>query len=135
RVGYPISWTDLQNVQITANNSIFKHTGGGTWSGAALSRNKLLPSTDGWIEFSAPSIGAWMMVGLARQNSIPGYNSIDYGFYFDKGIISIRESGIDRGFTQYQRAGDLYAIDREGDQVKYYINNVLVRSVTVNPTH
>jgi hypothetical protein len=130
RLGYPLAWTDLQNVTANADNSLSKANGSLAWDGAALSTNTLAPLTDGWIQFQIPLEAVWSryMVGLSRLNNVATYASIDYAFYYINGFLNIYEGGSPAQALSSYAEGDILTIAREGTNIKYYINNVVVRT-------
>jgi hypothetical protein len=136
RLGYPVEWTDLKNVLVDVNNVVYKSSGSTTASDAAAVSASALPSSaDGWMEFSLPALNSKMMMGLARPNSVAEFGSIDYAYYFWNDDVYIWESGMDRGKVAVQNAADIYTIAREGSNIKYYINGVVVRTVSTNATY
>lgn len=98
-------------------------------------RNFLAPSTDGWIEFVSPISTDAAMIGLARLNSEAQTSSQDYAFFANNGVVYIYELGINRGTFGNQTEGTVLTISRELNNIKYYINGVVVRTVATNATY
>jgi hypothetical protein len=130
RLGYPVTWTDLQNVVVNADNSVTQ-TAGVAWQAAALSANKLDANMDGWIEFVIPPGNGTVGIGFGRQNNVTNLNSIEYCFYLAYGSnITVYEAGVNKGISVgalYE--GDILTIAREGSNIKYYINGTAVRTI------
>lgn len=132
RVGYRVSWASV--AYVTVSGSILtKAQSFYTWNLAGgVSSNVLSANTDGWIEFSAGT-NAGCIVGLAANNKIDltQFNNaivIDYAnnsFLIYEGTLAAASGKL--------VLGDVFRISREGNVVKYYQNEVVIRSVTVNP--
>jgi len=134
RLGYPVTWTDVQNATVNADNTLNQVTG--SWTGGANSSNVLAPNTDGWLEFVVPRSGITTMIGLARLNSSPGYTTIDNAFYLITGnSLRIYELGADRGAFGYLVEGDVLTIAREGSNIKYYLNGTAIRTIATTPSY
>jgi len=136
RVGYPIIWTDLHNLEYKNDNTLVRLPPVNLWDGSALSANLLPPSTDGWIEFTAPDMeSTHALIGLARPNDAANLSSVDYAFYFYLSDVRIFEQGTNLGFTRNIVEGDLYTIAREGPNIVYYVNGTPIRTVASSPAY
>jgi len=129
RLGYPVMWTDVVNAKINSDNTI-SQTNGIAFAAGAISGNKLDANTDGWLEWVVPPSNGSLIIGLARQNNTTGATVIDYGCYLIYGAdLRIYEGGTDRGLFANVVEGDVITISREGSNIKYYVNGVVVRTV------
>lgn len=110
----------------------FKKTGGsnGTWDSQIYSNKGYSKCS---VSAKASQTNAWIMFGL---NSDPktdaNYTSIDFAWYFvGNGTLQIYENGnqVNVGSLTYTTSTVL-RIDYDGTNVKYYKDNVLIRSYT-----
>lgn len=136
-LGYPTEWTDLKNAAVNSNNVVYKAVGDGNgiWDAGGISTNSLPASTDGWVEYVPPISTSAAIIGLSRLNSDANLTSIEYGFYAVNGQVNIYESGTNRGVFGNQSDGTVLMISREGSNIKYYINGVVVRTIATNATY
>ncbi len=135
RLGYPIIWTDFQGTQLNGDNTVSQLNGATGWAAGASSGNILPPNTDGWIEFVVPRGGINAMIGLARMNSSSGFTTIDNAFYLLAGnTLNIYELGANRGVFGYLVEGDVLTLAREGSNIKYYLNGIVVRTIATTPS-
>lgn len=131
-IGYKVNWINPIGAYVSGSVLIKNHPHH-TWNqSGAISSNVLPANTDGWMEFSA-GVGAYCILGLAVNNVIDltAFNNavvIDYASnaykIYEGSVIAM--SGI-------LQVADVFRISREGNLVKYYRNNVVIRTVTVNP--
>ncbi|HEU5292147.1 MAG TPA: LamG-like jellyroll fold domain-containing protein [Cyclobacteriaceae bacterium] len=139
-VGYRVEWTKLQGtVQRQSDNSITK-TGSVGWSGGASSRNKLLGSEDGSIEFVTGIDESYYEIGLSRTDANVSNTSIEYGVVLSSSVgllpgeAVVHKSGVLQYSTSYSK-GDVFRISKEGSLIKFYRNGQLFHSLTnANPT-
>lgn len=131
---YGINWENEINVT-TTEESIIKSSGGTAgWNGSANSVDKLLPYQNGYLEFEFPRYGTLLTMGLTENNA--GYNTILYSFLLGgDNRPYIFENGSNLGtFGSVNFAGDIYKIERVGSEIKYYQNNILLRTVSTDPS-
>ncbi|MDC8006047.1 DUF6443 domain-containing protein [Aureisphaera galaxeae] len=121
-------FTNDQNVAITEDDIITKNSRGNAWDAGLNTKGQL--DDDGGIAFTVNSDNKWFAVGLndLQQNYGPG--DMEYAFYFLSwnGKYKIRREGsYDNNFPQtaYQN-GDRFKIEREGNTIVFYQNNVEV---------
>lgn len=131
-LGYGVGWADAIGATINSDNSLTKSPASGAWDAGASSSNTLAANTDGWMEFTVNQAGSVFMVGLTRINLYTSYVDINYAFSItNQGVVSILENGSSQGIVGYLTEGDVFKIAREGtSSIKYYINGVLMRTVT-----
>ncbi|MBT1699185.1 hypothetical protein KK083_19975 [Fulvivirgaceae bacterium PWU4] len=131
RLGQPIAWTDLANVGVNADNSVTKTGTASNWDAGAASHNMLEAGKDGWVEFVIGEPGNPWMVGLSNANIDLNLTKVQYAFYFTSAkAVIIYENGVSRGQFAIARKDDVFRISRQGDNISYYQNGRLMRSVT-----
>lgn len=136
-LGYKVIWNNIRNMSVESDNTISKLTSSNAWDAGAMSANQLPANTDGWVEFAANRLGQQRFaIGLSRAHSDPGLTTMDYAIYFDgaDGNVLIYESGQNRGTFAHFIEGDVYRIARENGFIKYYRNEVVLRSVAADPS-
>src|SRR5690606_17541811 len=75
------------------------------------------------------------MIGFSDQNTNNHYNSLDYAWHLSNdGTVRIWESNVARGNFGPFSPGTILKIERVGSSMKYYMNNVLKRTVTAAST-
>ena len=131
-IGYKSNWINLTGV--TNNNGRLTKTATDvTWASGAVSSNVLPPNTNGWIEFVGIN-GHLLSLGLA-SNDIMNYTQFTNSFLIDNESASVAvyegSSGFYLGNLQ---TGDVFKISREGSLVKYYRNDVVLRTISVSPS-
>lgn len=130
RIGYRPVWTAQANVT-TSGTTLTKITGVVIWHAGGVTTSILPANTDGWIEFPVFSF-ADFIVGFSTNNTM---SNVDFtnALFIDKGYngYSTQEFGVNTRLGQWL-PGDVFRISREGSQMKYYRNEQLIRSVSVN---
>lgn len=134
-MGYKVNWTYLDRCYFR-NDTLKSNTNAGALYSRAISKNTLQPNTDGWMEYvldvlpSKPGCFGFLD-SISPNTSV--YADIDYGFYFyANGTINISENGISYAYTAAPRIGDVLRVERVGNTINYKLNNVTIRSSTVN---
>ena len=134
------TWTDLVGMTVTSNNEIEKTAGAGWGNGGAFS-NESFPAYC-YVEREivdenndASYSEQWdVFVGLSHDNPDAGPFSIDYAWYNDVNHYLIYENGTRLGPYGSIAIGDKLKVERDNGQVKYYINDALIRTTTeINP--
>lgn len=130
RVGYKVNWVNPTGVTIS-NGTLTKTAANGWGNAGAYSTNILEPNTDGWMEFVAGT-GNYYLAGFAAQNL---YTNADltHGIIIHSlnGTYACMEGAASTVFPTYL-PGDVFRISREGSQMKFYRNGVVVRTVSTN---
>jgi hypothetical protein len=126
------TWTrNLSGGMVEVAPGTFRKTGGnqGTWDGHLYSSEGHANGAS--MTVTAESDSAYYMIGLADDPSAtPHYSGIDFAWYAAGGTWYIYENGVDNiGAVQSLFAGDTIAITHDGSHVRYYLNNVLKRTV------
>jgi hypothetical protein len=130
-IGYKVNWINQTGVSNT-DGKLTKTSTVQSWSAAgAISSNLLPANTDGWIEFVGVN-GANYRIGLAANNRL-NYNEFTNSIFIDNdaGSAVVFEGGGSASLGTLQ-TGDIFRISREGSNVKYYRNGIVLRTVAVN---
>ena len=132
-IGYKVNW--INKVGVNTNGDILtKSATARSWRNSGAVSSNILPAyTDGWLEFSAGN-SADFVIGLAVNNTIEDNthfaNCIQIYNPYSSATAYEGSAGLGIGVCQ---TGDVYRIWREGNQVKYFHNGVVTRTVTMNP--
>ncbi len=130
-VGYKVQWTNLNRCYV--NSDTLRSTSGINYIYSnAVSKNTLLPNTDGWFEYLFQS-NYYYYIGFTDSISPgPSFSDIDYGIYFFQQVGSLQyyENGTQANIYVNPNLGDRIRIERVGNTIYYKINGVVVRSVT-----
>ena len=138
--GAPIIWNEdasyLQNLTITGNR-IEKTSGGTSWNGGALSKEKLPANTSGWVEFTiSPELRLkYNYIGLGVENTDPNWNSMRHSIALASTSVSIRLNASDKGTFLKFETGDVYRIEKCSDGRVVYKRNgyVFYEGESINP--
>lgn len=129
-----VAWKTSDLVNTTAQgNNLVRVAGSSNWDGGASSWNSV--SNNGYLQFVASETNTARMLGLSSSNVDANFNTIQYAIYLlSNGQIQVYESGSNRGgFGNYQ-TGDVFRIQVENGQVKYYQNGVNFYNSPTLPT-
>lgn len=131
---YTATWSYAQNVTINGDGSLTKQGASTAWDAGAASNNTLKSDADGWMEFSLTSANTnAFMVGLSSNKTSVTNTYLEYTFYFlADGGVRVYENGSTVVILAVAEVGDVFRISREGAQIKYYRNGLVVRSVATN---
>lgn len=131
-IGYRVKWTNLayafvNGLVLTKNFNLAVYNAGG------VSENTLKPNTDGWMEFVVDNKSDFI-VGLSVNNIMNNMNQFSYGVLLDyyTGKFRLYE-GTEGPWLAPLQSGDVIRISREGNQIRYYLNDTVIRTVTTNP--
>jgi hypothetical protein len=120
----PVAWTSVLHCAVTAN-SLQKTAGTDGAVDAGARSEQVIPSGDGYIEFTASETNKTRLIGLAHDPAGVDFTSVDFAIKLTaSGVAEIRENNAYAGETEY-RAGDVFRIVVENHQVKYYQNGKL----------
>jgi hypothetical protein len=131
-----VKWrfTNLNNAArlIESNNSTTKSLSNG-WDASSVSYNTVTPG--GFVEFTAPQTNKTIAVGLSANYTGPSFANIDYAIYLNSSaVLQIYEAGISRGVFGNYAPNDVFRISWIYNQIRYYKNNILVYTSTLNPS-
>ena len=126
-----MNWRDEKAIYQQGNKLICTNSKSG-WTSGSASVQSLTAGRDGWLEFMATERGTIRAVGLADQITGTNYTSIDYAFYLNSnGTINIFEQAAGKfltgNFGTY-RSGDRFKIERRAGVIRYFKNDVLLRT-------
>ncbi|MBL4703000.1 MAG: SprB repeat-containing protein, partial [Flavobacteriales bacterium] len=110
----------------------------GTWSySTAITSNYLDPGEDGEFYYEVIDPVCFKVIGFvtASVGAQPGINDFEHAIYVDN-TRRVRDKQGVSGYRVHHRveAGYILKVSRIGDQLSYYVNGGLMRTVTVNPT-
>jgi hypothetical protein len=131
-IGYKVNWINLNRCYFR-NDSLVSTS---TAVSKAVSKNTLVPNTDGWFEFVLDELPFEMgNIGFTDSISpnVDDITDIDYGFRLHKGqkYIYYYESGsAPTPIELSPKIGDIYRIERVGNTINYKLNGVVLRTVT-----
>jgi len=130
RLGYRVFWQNLQGV--TESSNVLSKSGAAGWGTGAASFNFLSPNTDGWVEFVASRASSYI-VGFSSSANGYATQDIAYGLYNETGPgnLSFNEQYTSASLGSFF-SGDVYRVSREGSQMKYYRNGILIRTVSTD---
>ncbi len=133
-----VKWktTDLLNTKATTNNLV-KVQSDGVWDGGAASWNTV--SLNGSFQFTASENNKARVAGLSTTNANALNTTVGFAFHLlVTGELRIVESGVDRGYSGAYVPNDILKVSIEvvalQNRAKYYKNNVLLYTSTVNIT-
>ncbi|MFM7016671.1 MAG: LamG-like jellyroll fold domain-containing protein [Bacteroidota bacterium] len=118
------------NIQETGNN--LQKLNSYAWDGGAASLNTV--NNNGYFEFKAIETNKARHIGLSTSFTGLAFANIQYGIYLqNNSIVSVYESGVNRGAFGTYYANDVFRVAVESGIVKYYKNGVLFYTSTVLP--
>ncbi|WP_375560558.1 T9SS type A sorting domain-containing protein [Bernardetia sp. OM2101] len=123
-IGNIITWENENNVSVVGN--VVSKTGTQGWTSGANSTQQLSPTVDGWVNNTITSTSTSYMFGLAKSNTDASYTSITYAWYVSKGGIAYPNYNAQSGAGVAYQVGDNLRVGREGSQIKFYKNEVVV---------
>ena len=104
--------------------------------GIALSSNELEPNTDGQLIYVIDQEEITKLIGLTDVTTASGNALVDYAIQLNSdGNIYVYESGV-----QIETSHGAYALNQElkiervGSEIRYYVNNILLKTTTTDPT-
>ncbi|MDB3887436.1 SprB repeat-containing protein, partial [bacterium] len=97
-----------------------------------VSKNKLLAGVAGKIEYTITELGKNQQIGLIFDESDPSTLLLEYGYEITPTSINLREQVNTVSQIASYVVGDKLQIARVGDQINYYHNETLVRTVTTD---
>lgn len=133
RVGYKTQWTNLDYCYSRNDSLVISTSYTNRWS-HAVSKNTLKPNIDGWVEYILSYKGQDCFIGFVDSiTPIRNHSGIDYGFYYNgsTGTLYYSENSNYVLLSTYINLGDVLALERVGNTIKYKKNEEVLRSVTV----
>ena len=130
----PVVWKDLESVFSVDEENTLSKSGSNQWSDYAQVEQFVPEGQDGWLSMEAKEVTENRFFGFDDQpstTSVTAYGGLNYSFYLrnDGGNpkIGIYESGSYVMWIPYI-SGDRLKIEREGNKMNYFVNDVLVRT-------
>jgi RHS repeat-associated protein len=131
-IGYRQDYTWLWGVSASAN-ALTRTASGTGWGSGANSYNVLPANTDGYIELVAQDVTSYYSFGFGQK--ISTLDIADYKNAFTvngiTGAIGYYEGTNTAGLTNL-KPGDVLKVSREGSNVLYYKNGVVLRTIATN---
>ncbi len=118
-------------VGVSVSNNVITKTAGESWFNGGLATKGSF-SSNGYVEYEAPIINKFYMVGLSSSNTNVVYTSINYALYNNGSGIQVYENGAFRGNFGSFQAGDIFRVERVGTTVYYKKNGVIFYTSTVS---
>ncbi len=105
---------------ITVNGNLITKGVGSCWTVGLATQGSF--SGDGYVEFTTVTKGKYYMIGLSNNNTNAHYGSLGYAVYIHASNVYIYESYRNKGtYTTYE-IGDVFKVERIGDQILYKKN-------------
>ncbi|MDP2387576.1 MAG: gliding motility-associated C-terminal domain-containing protein [Bacteroidota bacterium] len=135
-LGYKVMWTNADRT-VFRNDSLISTSPNTNIYGYAVSKNTLIPNTDGWVEYVVDNVTGTNTYLMGFTDSIsPNSNTpidIDYGIYYTTTKqLYYYENGANAVIKAAPKVGDVVRIERIGNTINYKINNAVVRTTTVS---
>jgi chitinase len=132
--GEAVAWTSMVGVS-ASGGSLTKTTGAG-WGNAGAISSKVLPSGDGYVEFTVSETTTHRILGLSNGNTNSNWDDIDFGVYlYAAGPVQIYEKGVLKGAFGTFASGDKLRASVESGVVKYRKNGTLFYTSSAAPTY
>lgn len=124
-VGNVISWTDMVNSTASGGTITSSST-----TSSGTSTNALASNTDGWVEFEVREKNN-VFYGFSSNPNTTSYTDMEYSLEtHPTGGLFLIELGTVRVSNIPYSIGDRLKIARSNDTVRYYKNDVVIRTVT-----
>ncbi len=128
-------YTDIVNMDVTFDGTISHASNDWFWPSRLKTKGAIVE--DGGISFKLLGVNNHVRVGLLKpQNSNSTNEYLDYGFYLqyisatDTYRVNIINSGTVQSTTYTYSPGQIYKVERVGNQVKYLRNGSIISTVT-----
>lgn len=124
-----LEWEQLVGLEYNKDRIALKNTGKEEWgSSGAFSKHYLDAQQDGQLEFNIQDERTFFALGLSKENKDNKPETIDHGFYFERGSFFIVDKGEVVGEFGNYRRGDHFKIKRydEGRVIGFFYNNIQV---------
>ncbi len=128
-----ITWKNVTNIYYTSENVVEKIQGGNNWyHGATSSLNTLTNGSS--LEFKATETNKGRIIGLAVDNNVNHYNSIDFSLFLrENGRLYIYENGQNKKDCGNYFTNDEFKIAVIKEKVHYFHNGNLLYISTKTP--
>jgi hypothetical protein len=129
---HDVVWVKPVNVVTNSDGSLTRNGTLPGWDAGVSSLNYLFPNADGWAEVFYSGVGNKFVLGFSKTDRDVNLTTVDYGLNIQDGLIYVYEGGANRGIFGAAMKGDIFRIAKESGAIKYYQNDVLLRSVVVS---
>ncbi|GAB5401615.1 MAG: hypothetical protein Aureis2KO_32000 [Aureisphaera sp.] len=126
-------YTDLEQVDVTADGTITHSGGSGIWPAKAKTQGTIPSDFDGGMDLVINQTNRHVRFGLVESaNGAQSNSYYDYGFEADNNVLSpkvrvIIQGSLEPGSWTYA-TGDLFRVEREGNQMKFYQGNTVLHT-------
>jgi len=137
KLGYKLTWQTLSG--LSSDAGILTKTASDGWNenNLAMSSDHLTANQDGWLEFVVQDPKSIFMTGF-KSGELSYINDFEYSFQ----VNSIPSQTLSFFENSWQGVGDVYMwqpgdilrIAREGSEIKYYRNGIVLRTVATDPS-
>ncbi|AXG69591.1 hypothetical protein KORDIASMS9_01816 [Kordia sp. SMS9] len=126
---------DQVNLTINDASNYISNANTTTYSIAGGASQEVITG-NGYVEWRIPRLsfiyGYDSYVGLSYVNENANFNTIDYALYVKMNPVTkalytgVMERGVDKGQEGSATGGDAFRIERDGNSIKYFKNNILL---------
>ncbi|MEZ5285863.1 MAG: hypothetical protein R2712_13860 [Vicinamibacterales bacterium] len=128
-----VQWSSLVNAAAT-NGTLRKSGGCGGCADAGAVSTRQFASGDLAMRFTVADAAATLYLGLSRGNPGTSPNEIGFAIRLQNGVASVRESGVYRKDTRFER-GDRFEVRAEGGAVRYLKNGEVFYTSALAPQY
>ncbi|ELR73005.1 hypothetical protein C900_00507 [Fulvivirga imtechensis AK7] len=116
-----IIWTQFQGAEVV--DGLLTSTAANGWGNSGASTGVVLQDDqDGTIHFETKYVNDRYMIGFSDADVNAHYNTIDYAVYINQSVFYVYESGVKKWHTGYLDPGDVFQIERKGNEIRYKRN-------------
>ena len=121
-----VTWTSPRYVTVIGNSLNRSNPEVAGWVAGAFSVQKIDAGLDGYFEMTAQETNAHRFGGLSSVDIDFSYTSVEFAIFLTKlARVYIGENGAHWEVSTYQ-TGDIFRVSREGTNIKYYQNGILL---------
>ncbi len=125
-----VQWESETEVIISSNSSITS-TSDGSYASSAYSSQSLNNDSDGYFEFTQRNM--YGLVGLSSDPSGGGYQTINYAIQlWGNNDVYVVETNDQRGIKTSWSTGDVFRIEKTGDEITYLKNGNVFYTSTIS---
>ncbi len=126
-----LEWKNISGA-VASSNTITKTADGTDYNAGASSANVLQPGADGYVEFPVIQTGKKFAFGFSRVDKDVDIKTIEYALELNTdNTLKIYFSGVFQGNFGTYRTGDVLKIERHGNLLIFYNNNVQLKKITL----
>jgi RHS repeat-associated protein len=126
-----IKWVDL--VGVTENAGVLTKTESvNAWSAGATSSNRIAPGVNGWLQFTITAHRGITIGFVMGKYHMLAHHNFSHAINIGTGnAITVHDGNATFSYGNV-RSGDVFRIERNGTQLKYFKNGAMLRSVSVD---